>query len=148
MSSTSTASSTSIGGIIAVTGAVLNTTAKALASSSVTPDSIHKTTEPMFLQTKLAQGIAGFFVWVALFLSCQQVYHLFFNINKIFSIFLNEFLDLLSSSMVHKPSWTKMDRQDIVYSSHLCVLLVGQPVVFQFGELLRIFFYCSRLLWR
>lgn len=29
--------------------------------------------EPIFLQTKLAQGIAGAFVWVALFLTCQQV---------------------------------------------------------------------------
>lgn len=27
----------------------------------------------IFLQTKTAQGIAGAFVWVALFLTCQQV---------------------------------------------------------------------------
>ena len=28
---------------------------------------------PIFLQTRAAQGIAGAFVWVALFLTCQQV---------------------------------------------------------------------------
>lgn len=27
----------------------------------------------IFLQTKTAQGIAGAFVWMALFLTCQQV---------------------------------------------------------------------------
>lgn len=27
----------------------------------------------IFLQTKTAQGLAGAFVWVALFLTCQQV---------------------------------------------------------------------------
>lgn len=34
------------------------------ANSSVTP---------IFLQTRAAQGIAGVFVWAALFLTCQQV---------------------------------------------------------------------------
>ncbi|EZA49611.1 hypothetical protein DMN91_005717 [Ooceraea biroi] len=29
---------------------------------------------PIFLQTRAAQGIAGVFVWVALFLTCQQIY--------------------------------------------------------------------------
>lgn len=29
--------------------------------------------QPIFLQTKLAQGVAGFFVWAALFLTCTQV---------------------------------------------------------------------------
>lgn len=29
--------------------------------------------DQIFLQTKLAQGIAGTFVWIALFLTCQQV---------------------------------------------------------------------------
>lgn len=28
---------------------------------------------PIFLQTRAAQGIAGAFVWVALFITCQQV---------------------------------------------------------------------------
>ncbi|CAH0546917.1 unnamed protein product [Brassicogethes aeneus] len=31
--------------------------------------------EPIFLQTKLCQGVAGFFVWAALFLTCTQIYH-------------------------------------------------------------------------
>lgn len=29
--------------------------------------------EPIFLQTPLAKGVAGTFVWAALFLTCQQV---------------------------------------------------------------------------
>ncbi|XP_043503834.1 transmembrane protein 184B isoform X1 [Polistes fuscatus] len=29
---------------------------------------------PIFLQTRAAQGIAGVFVWLALFLTCQQIY--------------------------------------------------------------------------
>ncbi|XP_003399381.1 transmembrane protein 184B isoform X1 [Bombus vosnesenskii] len=29
---------------------------------------------PIFLQTRAAQGIAGAFVWVALFITCQQIY--------------------------------------------------------------------------
>lgn len=53
---------------------------------SVSPHIIVRVTEPssmadlahhvgdgVFLQTKTAQGIAGAFVWVALFLTCQQV---------------------------------------------------------------------------
>lgn len=53
----------------------------ALASafiSSAVPFTIHhiSSTPPdqIFLQTKLAKGIAGVFVWIALFLTCQQVY--------------------------------------------------------------------------
>ncbi|KAH0952645.1 hypothetical protein HN011_006058 [Eciton burchellii] len=33
-----------------------------------------KEVTPIFLQTRAAQGIAGVFVWVALFLTCQQIY--------------------------------------------------------------------------
>ncbi|XP_029042451.1 transmembrane protein 184B isoform X1 [Osmia bicornis bicornis] len=33
-----------------------------------------KETAPIFLQTRAAQGIAGVFVWLALFLTCQQIY--------------------------------------------------------------------------
>lgn len=36
----------------------------------------------VFLQTKTAQGLAGIFVWVALFITCQQV----FKLNIIFYI--------------------------------------------------------------
>ncbi|XP_035730891.1 transmembrane protein 184B-like isoform X1 [Vespa mandarinia] len=33
-----------------------------------------KEATPIFLQTRTAQGIAGIFVWLALFLTCQQIY--------------------------------------------------------------------------
>jgi hypothetical protein len=37
-------------------------------------DQVHSApSEPIFLQTKLAQGIAGVFVWAALFVTCTQV---------------------------------------------------------------------------
>ncbi|XP_054287360.1 transmembrane protein 184B-like isoform X2 [Macrosteles quadrilineatus] len=41
---------------------------------STTPWPTYPHAEPIFLQTRLAQGIAGAFVWVALFLTCQQIY--------------------------------------------------------------------------
>ncbi|CAG9835315.1 unnamed protein product [Diabrotica balteata] len=31
--------------------------------------------DPIFLQTKLCQTVAGLFVWAALFLTCSQIYH-------------------------------------------------------------------------
>lgn len=34
----------------------------------------------VFLQTKTAQGIAGIFVWVALFITCQQVFYIYIYI--------------------------------------------------------------------
>ncbi|KAL3285247.1 hypothetical protein HHI36_019357 [Cryptolaemus montrouzieri] len=40
-----------------------------------TVDSYSHHTEPIFLQTKLAQGIAGVFVFAALFITCTQIYH-------------------------------------------------------------------------
>lgn len=40
-------------------------------------------TDPIFLQTKLAQGIAGFFVWAALFLTCTQVRGLLHNYKRL-----------------------------------------------------------------
>lgn len=42
-----------------------------------TPVPTHGPSGAVFLQTKLAQGIAGTFVWIALFLTCQQVCTLF-----------------------------------------------------------------------
>lgn len=42
--------------------------------STTVASSVQKTpSEPIFLQTKLAQSIAGTFVVAALFLTCQQV---------------------------------------------------------------------------
>ncbi|KAF7275278.1 hypothetical protein GWI33_012019 [Rhynchophorus ferrugineus] len=50
-----------------------------LTTESVSPEItgiVHsEPSQPIFLQTKLAQGVAGFFVWAALFLTCTQIYH-------------------------------------------------------------------------
>lgn len=43
-------------------------------STTTVPPAEHGAVTPIFLQTKAAQGIAGVFVWVALFLTCQQIY--------------------------------------------------------------------------
>lgn len=45
-------------------------TVTTVSSSTVVQSS---PSEPIFLQTKLAQGLAGTFVFAALFLTCQQV---------------------------------------------------------------------------
>ncbi|CAG9088475.1 unnamed protein product [Plutella xylostella] len=51
---------------------VINVTAQPL------PDVVHDIfkplQEPVFLQTRSAQVIAGIFVWTALFITCQQIY--------------------------------------------------------------------------
>ncbi|XP_017878970.1 transmembrane protein 184B isoform X2 [Ceratina calcarata] len=44
------------------------------ASGSMTSTPIPEEVAPIFLQTRAAQGIAGAFVWLALFLTCQQIY--------------------------------------------------------------------------
>lgn len=44
-------------------------------TASITETVHSQPSEPIFLQTKLAQGVAGFFVWAALFLTCTQIYH-------------------------------------------------------------------------
>lgn len=46
---------------------------------------VPKEATPIFLQTHAAQGIAGIFVWVALFLTCQQVST---NVNKFYYVYL------------------------------------------------------------
>lgn len=74
MTSSSTTSSTTT--IVSVTAAAVNLLNNVtVASSAVTSsDSVHSApSEPIFLQTKLAQGIAGVFVWAALFVTCTQV---------------------------------------------------------------------------
>jgi hypothetical protein len=79
MGSSSTNSST-----ITTTFGVLNTattsgpihsdTVSTTAGQTILPTPTEAT--PMFLETKAAQGIAGAFVWIALFLTCHQVcYH-------------------------------------------------------------------------
>lgn len=44
------------------------------ASVSSAIDPLSHVGDGIFLQTKTAQGLAGAFVWVALFLTCQQIY--------------------------------------------------------------------------
>lgn len=43
-------------------------------SAAATPiDPLSHVGDGIFLQTKTAQGLAGIFVWAALFITCQQV---------------------------------------------------------------------------
>ncbi|XP_059609190.1 transmembrane protein 184B isoform X1 [Phlebotomus argentipes] len=44
------------------------------AAPAMAMDPLSHVGDGIFLQTKTAQGIAGAFVWVALFLTCQQIY--------------------------------------------------------------------------
>lgn len=50
------------------------------SASALGMDQLSHVGDGIFLQTKTAQGIAGAFVWVALFLTCQQVGTIFFFI--------------------------------------------------------------------
>lgn len=50
----------------------MDTHTPAPASSAMDP--LSHVGDGIFLQTKTAQGLAGAFVWVALFLTCQQIY--------------------------------------------------------------------------
>ncbi|XP_043595222.1 transmembrane protein 184B isoform X1 [Bombus pyrosoma] len=43
-------------------------------SDMMSTTAIPEKAAPIFLQTRAAQGIAGAFVWVALFITCQQIY--------------------------------------------------------------------------
>ncbi|XP_046659292.1 transmembrane protein 184B isoform X1 [Homalodisca vitripennis] len=67
-------SSTTVMASPAAVFAPSNATPTAPAPSTAPWSSMPPHAEPIFLQTKLAQGIAGAFVWVALFLTCQQIY--------------------------------------------------------------------------
>lgn len=77
------ASSIALAAVAAAAASVtVNTTASTILSSTSAATTTTTTTgavtdeqAPMFLQTRVAQGIAGCFVWVALFLSCQQIYY-------------------------------------------------------------------------
>ncbi|XP_044735157.1 transmembrane protein 184B isoform X2 [Chrysoperla carnea] len=51
-----------------------STPAASISSSTVPPVHAQVPATNIFLQTKVCQGIAGFFVWAALFLTCQQIY--------------------------------------------------------------------------
>lgn len=63
---------------VAVTGTSYATFVNTSSKMSTTTDvgdlaDVPKEGTPIFLQTRAAQVIAGIFVWVALFLTCQQV---------------------------------------------------------------------------
>lgn len=60
---------------------VVHTTEASPAALAIDPLISH-VGDGIFLQTKTAQGLAGIFVWIALFITCQQVcfiLFLFFN---------------------------------------------------------------------
>ncbi|XP_055611163.1 transmembrane protein 184B isoform X2 [Uranotaenia lowii] len=52
---------------------VHTTEAKPVAALAIDPLISH-VGDGIFLQTKTAQGLAGIFVWIALFITCQQIY--------------------------------------------------------------------------
>lgn len=45
------------------------------ASFAIDPQLLSHVGDGIFLQTKTCQGLAGIAVWVALFITCQQIYH-------------------------------------------------------------------------
>lgn len=78
----------------------LNDTAKAsdsMMSSSTLAPVLAQNESPIFLQSKTAQVIAGTCVWIALFLTCQQVR--FYKI--IFSMQVSSLL-LITFSLIQK----------------------------------------------
>lgn len=84
----------STGVTIAAVAAAINATVTAavdVSSTESSPSVIQAPSEPIFLQTKLAQGIAGTFVWAALFVTCQQV---------IFGVEILELLPSLCKSFI------------------------------------------------
>lgn len=76
MSGSSSTSATILAGILTNATMIASTENPQVAPS-----------EPIFLQTKLAQGIAGTFVWAALFLTCQQVWLNLIYIRILFQFF-------------------------------------------------------------
>lgn len=45
------------------------------AALAIDPQLLAHVGDGIFLQTKTCQGLAGIAVWVALFITCQQIYH-------------------------------------------------------------------------
>jgi len=77
MSSSTTISSTvtTVLGVLngtVTSGSIHSETVPTTAVGDISPPSAEAA--PIFLETKAAQGIAGAFVWVALFVTCQQIY--------------------------------------------------------------------------
>lgn len=62
-----------MGDLINATTIKPNLIIRVTEAASMAMDPLSHVGDGIFLQTKTAQGIAGVCVWVALFLSCQQV---------------------------------------------------------------------------
>ena len=96
----------------------------------------------IFLQTKTAQGLAGVFVWAALFITCQQVGGLlifpsFFclycilvliYVYLLFVYFLCS-LDLSTFALVHEPPRATLDCTNFIYCTHLCNILLDKFII-------------------
>jgi Organic solute transporter Ostalpha len=75
--------SSTIGDISNMTDAINTTTSKLVLRDHTITDSpnpldpqlLAHVGDGIFLQTKTCQGLAGIAVWVALFITCQQIYH-------------------------------------------------------------------------
>lgn len=73
----------------------------ATSSDSETADQVQsQPSEPIFLQTKLAQSIAGLFVGFALFLTCSQVRLLLKNTQQSLARLYYQFFTLNNCSKV------------------------------------------------
>lgn len=66
------AAPTTLSSLLSVSAGQIAVNASAALTSTSTIV-VQTPSEPIFLQTKLAQGLAGTFVFAALFLTCQQV---------------------------------------------------------------------------
>jgi Organic solute transporter Ostalpha len=77
--------SSTLGDISNMTDAINTTTSKLMLRDHTVTDSptplaidpqlLAHVGDGIFLQTKTCQGLAGIAVWVALFITCQQIYH-------------------------------------------------------------------------
>lgn len=146
---------------VAVTGIYTFVNPDKMSTTTDVSDLVESPKEgtPIFLQTRAAQCIAGVFVWVALFLTCQQVLIIIGNSlmmchhgiecyqwYKMVLLRLT-FLDLSALEVVHKSDGTEVDSADSFYCTHLCHIFLDFTVVLQQRELLCLFLHCARLLW-
>lgn len=105
--------------------------------SSAPMDPLSHVGDGIFLQTKTAQGLAGIFVWVALFITCQQVIiwilcYLIVSVSHI-HIYYVPFADLSTFTLVYKSSRTTLDCAHLIHCPHICDIFLDQSIVFQFG---------------
>ncbi|XP_015119911.1 transmembrane protein 184B isoform X1 [Diachasma alloeum] len=60
--------------VSAMTDSVTQSSGMGVTSTIASGIIDNENNEPIFLQTRAAQGISGAFVWLALFITCQQIY--------------------------------------------------------------------------